>query len=36
MKLLGSTKSKITRDENDVNEWNIIINEINEILLIYC
>ena len=31
MKLLGSTKSKITRNKNDVNEPHL---EINEILLL--
>ena len=33
MKLLGSTKSKITKDENDKNEPYL---EITEVVLIHC
>ena len=33
MKLLGSTKSKITKDENGEN---VPYLEINEIMLIHC
>ena len=33
MKLLGSTKSKITKDEDDKNEPYL---EINEVVLIHC
>ena len=33
MKLLGSTKSKITKDNNDENVPN---SEINEVVLIHC
>ena len=33
MKLLGSTKSKITKHENGAN---VPYSEINEVMLIYC
>ena len=33
MKLLGSTKSKITKDENDENVPNL---EITEVILVHC
>ena len=33
MKLLGSTKSKITKDENDAN---VPYLEITEIVLVHC
>ena len=33
MKLLGSTKNKITRDKNSENVWHL---EITEVVLVHC